>query len=57
MEDKKIEIIGIDHGWSNMKTVSSIFTSGVKEITTEPERTTKSKSILICWVTVDTVWC
>jgi len=36
MEDKKIEIIGIDHGWSNMKTVSSIFTSGVKEITTEP---------------------
>lgn len=36
MEEKKIEIIGIDHGWSNMKTVSSIFTSGVKEITTEP---------------------
>lgn len=36
MEDKKIEIIGIDHGWSNMKTISSIFTSGVKEITTEP---------------------
>jgi plasmid segregation protein ParM len=36
MEDKKIEIIGIDHGWSNMKMVSSIFTSGVKEITTEP---------------------
>lgn len=36
MENKKIEIIGIDHGWSNMKTVGSIFTSGVKEITTEP---------------------
>lgn len=36
MEDKKMEIIGIDHGWSNMKTVSSVFTSGVKEITTEP---------------------
>nr|WP_308545424.1 ParM/StbA family protein [uncultured Lachnoclostridium sp.] len=36
MEEKRIEIIGIDHGWSNMKTVSSIFTSGVKEITTEP---------------------
>ena len=36
MEDRKNEIIGIDHGWSNMKTVSSVFTSGVKEITTEP---------------------
>lgn len=31
-----IEVIGIDHGWSNMKTVSSVFTSGVKKITTEP---------------------
>lgn len=34
--DNHIEVIGIDHGWSNMKTVSSVFTSGVKEITTEP---------------------
>ncbi len=34
--DKHIEVIGIDHGWSNMKTVSSVFTTGVKEITTEP---------------------
>ena len=34
--DKHIEVIGIDHGWSNMKTVSQIFTTGVKEITTEP---------------------
>ena len=25
MMDKHIEVIGIDHGWSNMKTVSSIF--------------------------------
>ena len=32
----KIEIIGIDHGWANMKTVSQVFTAGVKEITTEP---------------------
>lgn len=31
-----IEVIGIDHGWSNMKTVTQIFTTGVKEITTEP---------------------
>ncbi len=34
--DKHIEVIGIDHGWSNMKTVSKVFTTGVKEITTEP---------------------
>lgn len=25
--DKHIEIIGIDHGWSNMKTVSLIVTT------------------------------
>ena len=31
-----IEVIGIDHGWSNMKTPTQIFTTGVKEITTEP---------------------
>lgn len=31
-----IEVIGIDHGWSTMKTAHSIFTSGVKEISTEP---------------------
>lgn len=34
--DKHIEVIGIDHGWSGMKTVSQVFTTGVKEITTEP---------------------
>lgn len=34
--DNHIEVIGIDHGWSNMKTVNYVFTSGVKEITTEP---------------------
>ena len=33
---EQIEIIGIDHGWSNMKSVSEIFTTAVKEITTEP---------------------
>nr|WP_330414392.1 hypothetical protein [Lachnotalea glycerini] len=36
MENNHIEVIAIDHGWANMKTVSQIFTSGVKEITTEP---------------------
>ena len=34
--DKNTIVIGIDHGWANMKTVSHLFTSGVKEITTEP---------------------
>ena len=33
---KHIEVIGVDHGWSGMKTVSQVFTTGVKEITTEP---------------------
>ncbi len=32
----KIEIIGVDHGFSMMKTVSQVFTSGVGEITSEP---------------------
>lgn len=36
MEDNKIEVIGVDHGWANIKTVSQVFTSGVKEISTEP---------------------
>lgn len=34
--DKHIEVIGIDHGWSKIKTVSEVFTTGVKEISTEP---------------------
>ena len=34
--NKHIEVIGVDHGWSGMKTVSQVFTTGVKEITTEP---------------------
>lgn len=31
--NKHIEVIGVDHGWSAMKTVSQVFTTGVKEIT------------------------
>ena len=34
--DNKVEVIGIDHGWSGMKTVHEVFTSGCKEISTEP---------------------
>lgn len=36
MEDNHIEVIGVDHGWANMKTVGSTFISGIKEITSEP---------------------
>lgn len=36
MNTNKIEVIGIDHGWSMMKTASRVFVTGVKEITTEP---------------------
>ncbi len=31
-----IEVIGIDHGWSLIKTGSKVFVTGVNEITTEP---------------------
>lgn len=34
--DRHIEVIGVEHGWSGMKTVSQVFTTGVKEITMEP---------------------
>lgn len=32
----RIEVIGIDHGWSMMKSISEVFVTGVKEITTIP---------------------
>lgn len=32
----EIEVIGIDHGWSQMKTNSAVFSSGIREILTEP---------------------
>ena len=31
--NNKLEVIGIDHGWSMMKTISQVFVTGVKEIT------------------------
>ena len=34
--NSKLEVIGIDHGWSMMKTVTQVFVTGVKEITTAP---------------------
>ena len=36
--NNKLEVIGIDHGWSMMKTISQVFVTGVKEITTTPAR-------------------
>lgn len=35
MEDK-LEVIGLDHGWSSCKTVNTTYQSGAREITTEP---------------------
>ena len=34
--NNKLEVIGIDHGWAMMKTISQVFVTGVKEITTTP---------------------
>jgi plasmid segregation protein ParM len=34
--NRPFEVIGIDHGWSLMKTKRHVFTSGVKEIKSEP---------------------
>ena len=31
-----LEIIGVDHGWSQMKTVNKVFSAGVDEILSEP---------------------
>lgn len=36
MHANKLEVIGIDHGWSMMKTVSQVFITGAREIRTEP---------------------
>lgn len=36
MNYKNIEIIGIDHGWSMIKTASQVFVTGIKEESTEP---------------------
>ena len=29
--NNKLEVIGIDHGWSMMKTISQVFVTGVTE--------------------------
>ncbi len=29
--NNKLEVIGIDHGWSMMKTISQVFVTGVME--------------------------
>lgn len=37
MNNRNIEVIGIDHGWSQMKTSNApVFSSGIREILTEP---------------------
>ncbi len=34
--ENKLEIIAIDHGWSNIKTVNTVFTTAVNQIANEP---------------------
>ena len=34
--NNKLKVIGIDHGWSMMKTISGICHRALKEITTTP---------------------
>ena len=29
--NNKLEVIGIDHGWSMMKTISQVFVTGVRQ--------------------------
>ena len=31
-----VEVIGVDHGWSQMKTVNTVFPSGIEQILSEP---------------------
>lgn len=31
-----VEVIGVDHGWSQMKTVNVVFSSGIEQILSEP---------------------
>ena len=31
-----VEVIGVDHGWSQMKTVNTVFSSGIEQILSEP---------------------
>ena len=34
--EKRLEIIAIDHGWSNIKTVNTVFSTAVNQIANEP---------------------
>ena len=34
--NNKLEVIGIDHGWSMMKTISQVFVTGVTLILQKP---------------------
>lgn len=38
--ENKIEIIAIDHGWSNIKTVNTVFTTAVNRIANDRESLT-----------------
>ena len=34
--ENRLEIIAIDHGWSNIKTVNTVFSTAVNKIANEP---------------------
>ena len=34
--ENRLEIIAIDHGWSNIKTVNTVFSTAVNQIANEP---------------------
>ena len=40
--NNKLEVIGIDHGWSMMKTISQVFVTGVKSIVDKAKEKGKS---------------
>ena len=35
--NNKLEVIGIDHGWSMMKTISQVFVTGVSAVENKPD--------------------
>ena len=50
--NNKLEVIGIDHGWSMMKTISQVFVTGVKtsQLQSIPKRQ-KIDIFLLCFET------
>lgn len=56
MNYSKIEVIGIAHGWSMMKTVSQVFVTGAREIRTSKKRKDRSRYISCSWSSFNKIW-